>query len=75
MPTFKVKVHMEYPSTVITECVEVIAESLDQAIEFAENGDGFLISESGFYPMPAGHIRIANILSSVRPRSGVPSPR
>ena len=45
MPTFKVKVHMEYPSTVITECVEVNAESLDQAIELAENGDGFLISE------------------------------
>ena len=45
MPTFKVKVLMEYPATVITEGVEVNAESLDQAVEIAENGDGFLISE------------------------------
>ena len=53
MPTFKVKVHMEYPSTVITECVEVTAESLDEAIELAENGDGFLISEEIEFGDPA----------------------
>ena len=45
MPTFKVKVYMEYPETVITECVEVNAESLSQALELAEDGFGILISE------------------------------
>ena len=53
MPTFEVKVYNEYPSTTITEYVEVEAESLDQAIEFVENGDGYLISEEIEYGDPA----------------------
>ena len=64
MPTFKVKVYMEYPSTVITECVEVEAESLDQAIELVESGDGFLISEEIEYGDAASVVAVPATFNS-----------
>ena len=53
MPIFEIKISMEYPATTITEFVEVEAESLEQALELAEDGDGFLISEEIEYGDPA----------------------